>query len=56
VDAETELMRKMMGFSGFSSTKGEDHTADAQEGIKKQTQRKYRQYMNRRGGIKSSDI
>ena len=50
-----EMMERMMGFTGFGTTKGTDHTADAQEGIKKQTARQYRQYMNRRGGFNKPD-
>jgi len=52
VDDE-EMMRRMFGFSGFSSTKGQDHTETAEESVRKNShqQRKYRQYMNRRGGF-----
>jgi U4/U6.U5 tri-snRNP-associated protein 3 len=52
-----EMMKKMMGFSGFSTTQGKK--ADANDGtaaekgyIRKGTSaRQYRQYMNRAGGF-----
>ena len=42
-----------MGFSSFTTSKNEDHTNSACEGVRKNTQirRQYRQYMNRRGGF-----
>jgi len=49
---EEEQMSKLMGFSGFDTTKGKktDGSTNA-SGIFKQPKRKYRQYMNRRGGF-----
>jgi len=46
-------MRKLFGFSSFSSTKGKDHTKSAVEAVMKasKVKRKYRQYMNRGGGF-----
>ena len=48
-------MAKLMGFSGFGSTK-ETKVQDNYEGAAKGTvqrkkERKYRQYMNRKGGF-----
>lgn len=42
-----------MGFSSFSTSKNKDHTKSSCEGVRKNktTQRKYRQYENRRGGM-----
>lgn len=64
---EEEMMQKLFGFSGFNTTKvakfphkeninfeqGKDHSETAEEAVRKnaQQQRKYRQYMNRRGGF-----
>jgi U4/U6.U5 tri-snRNP-associated protein 3 len=56
-DAEEEdeeaAMRRMMGFSGFDSTKGkevDDPNANASAVFKKSV-RSARQYMNRKGGF-----
>ena len=48
-------MARLMGFGGFGSTKGKE-VADNQHGaargaVKKNQNRSYRQYMNRRGGF-----
>lgn len=52
---EEEQMRRLLGFSGFSSTKGtevEDNKTSAAKGTAtKNKARKYRQYMNRKGGF-----
>mmetsp|Transcript_39812 Transcript_39812/g.98084 ORF Transcript_39812/g.98084 Transcript_39812/m.98084 type:complete len:280 (-) Transcript_39812:127-966(-) len=48
---EEAAMIRMLGFNSFDSSKEKDHSDAAVEGIKKQTKRKYRQYMNRRGGF-----
>lgn len=50
-EADQLMMERMMGFSGFGTTKGQDHTELAVEGTKVQSKRVYRQYMNRRGGM-----
>lgn len=52
-DAEMAAMAAMGFPTGFASTAGEE-VKDARckaEGISKKEQRKYRQYMNRRGGF-----
>ena len=49
-DAEEE-MRRMMGFSGFDSTKQKKVVGNDTGGVGKETTRKYRQYMNRQGGF-----
>jgi U4/U6.U5 tri-snRNP-associated protein 3 len=52
---EFEQMQTLLGFSGFSSTKGievEDNKKSAARGVaSKNKARKYRQYMNRKGGF-----
>ena len=52
-DLEAKMMAEMMGFSAFDTTAGKD-VGDPRckmEAVKKKAQRKYRQYMNRRGGF-----
>uniref|UniRef100_A0A7S1BT38 U4/U6.U5 small nuclear ribonucleoprotein 27kDa protein domain-containing protein n=1 Tax=Corethron hystrix TaxID=216773 RepID=A0A7S1BT38_9STRA len=53
---EDEAMKKVMGFSGsFGSTKekkvADNHTTAAKGAASKNKARKYRQYMNRKGGF-----
>lgn len=52
---EEEQMRKLLGFNGFGSTKGEavaDNQTTAARGVAaKNKARKYRQYMNRKNGF-----
>eukprot|EP00545_Synedropsis_sp_CCMP1620_P012851 CAMPEP_0119014294 /NCGR_PEP_ID=MMETSP1176-20130426/9476_1 /TAXON_ID=265551 /ORGANISM="Synedropsis recta cf, Strain CCMP1620" /LENGTH=162 /DNA_ID=CAMNT_0006967449 /DNA_START=19 /DNA_END=504 /DNA_ORIENTATION=+ len=52
---EDEQMKRLLGFSGFASTKGsevEDNKNSAAKGTStKNKARKYRQYMNRKGGF-----
>jgi U4/U6.U5 tri-snRNP-associated protein 3 len=52
---EEEQMQKLFGFGGFASTKGkavEDNQSSASKGLAaKNKARKYRQYMNRKGGF-----
>lgn len=52
---EEEQMQKLFGFGGFASTKGksvEDNQSSASRGVAaKNKARKYRQYMNRKGGF-----
>ena len=46
-------MAAIMGFAAFDTTQGKD-VGDSRckaEAVKKNDQRKYRQYMNRRGGF-----
>jgi U4/U6.U5 tri-snRNP-associated protein 3 len=47
------MMAEIMGFSGFDSTagKGVDDPRCKMEGVHHKEQRRYRQYMNRRGGF-----
>ena len=55
VDDEQQAMMQMMGIGGFGSTKGkavEDNQSSAARGAaSKNKGRKYRQYMNRKGGF-----
>ena len=46
-------MAAIMGFSGFDSTAGKevDDPRCKMEAVKKKEARRYRQYMNRRGGF-----
>jgi U4/U6.U5 tri-snRNP-associated protein 3 len=52
---EEEQMKKLLGFGGFGSTKGEsveDNQSSAARGVAtKNKARKYRQYMNRKNGF-----
>jgi len=52
---EEEQMKKLLGFDGFGSTKGdsvEDNQSTAARGVAaKNKARKYRQYMNRKSGF-----
>ena len=52
---EEEQMKKLLGFGGFGSTKGEavaDNQNSAARGVAaKNKARKYRQYMNRKNGF-----
>ena len=54
-DDEDDAMAQLMGFSGFGSTKGEpvedNHKGAARGAAAKNKARKYRQYMNRKGGF-----
>ena len=52
-DAESMAMMQMMGFSAFDSTAGKsvDDPRCKMEAVKKNGTRKYRQYMNRKGGF-----
>ena len=48
-----EQMKKMLGFSTFTSSKNKNHKNSSCEAIFKNSKerREYRQYMNRRGGF-----
>ena len=52
---EDEQMQRLLGFSGFASTKGTEvegnKTTAAKGAATKNKARKYRQYMNRKGGF-----
>ena len=47
---EVEVM-KAMGFCGFSTTKGQKVSGNDVSAVHHVVQRKYRQYMNRKGGF-----
>jgi U4/U6.U5 tri-snRNP-associated protein 3 len=49
-EEEIAFMR-MMGFSGFSTTKGQHVEGNGVGAVHHTMQRKYRQYMNRKGGF-----
>jgi U4/U6.U5 tri-snRNP-associated protein 3 len=52
---EEEQMQRLLGFSGFATTKGtevlDNQTTAAKGATAKHKARKYRQYMNRKGGF-----
>ena len=52
---EEEQMKRLLGFDGFGSTKGEavqdNQTSAARGAAAKNKARKYRQYMNRKNGF-----
>jgi U4/U6.U5 tri-snRNP-associated protein 3 len=48
---EEQLLLKQLGITQFNSTKGQNHLATDLSGVNKKTKRRYRQYMNRRGGF-----
>ena len=50
-DAETILMRKMMGFGKFKSTKQTKVPGNNVYAVRKEKKTEYRQYMNRVGGF-----
>ena len=52
-DDEARQMAALMGFGSFDSTQGKsvDDPRCKMEAVKKKEPRKYRQYMNRRGGF-----
>lgn len=49
--AEEREMMKMMGFCGFDTTKNKKVEGNAQGDVHVILKRKYRQYMNRKGGF-----
>lgn len=55
LDDEQRQMMQMMGFGGFGTTKGksvgDNQTSAARGAASKNKGRKYRQYMNRKGGF-----
>jgi len=50
-DPDEALMRKMMGFSGFKSTKNTKVPGNQIYAVRKEKKTEYRQYMNRVGGF-----
>ena len=51
VDDDDEEMRRVMGFSGFDTTRGKHVDGNDAGAVSKHKARKYRQYMNRKGGF-----
>lgn len=49
-EEDVEMM-KLMGFGGFESTKGKKVPGNDVSGVHVIQKRKYRQYMNRKGGF-----
>ena len=49
-DEEIEML-KVMGFAGFDTTKNKHVDGNASGCVNIQEKRKYRQYMNRKGGF-----
>jgi len=50
-DPEIALMRKMMGFATFKTTKNTKVPGNNVYGVRKEKKTEYRQYMNRVGGF-----
>ena len=50
-DAEELMMRKLMGFGGFKTTKNTKVPGNDVYGVRKEKKTEYRQYMNRVGGF-----
>lgn len=48
---EMEMMQKMLGFSNFDSTKGKQVPGNNVGAVHVVKKRRYRQYMNRKGGF-----
>ncbi|KAF8819215.1 hypothetical protein IE077_000155 [Cardiosporidium cionae] len=48
---EEQLLRKLLGFAEFDSSKGKYHGSSDLSGVNRKTKRRYRQYMNRKGGF-----
>ncbi|ORX72253.1 DUF1777-domain-containing protein [Linderina pennispora] len=48
---EEEQMMALMGFGGFDSTKGKSVAGNSDGAANVKKQRKFRQYMNRKGGF-----
>ena len=51
VDDDDEEMHRVMGFSGFDTTRGKHVDGNDAGAVSKHKARKYRQYMNRKGGF-----
>merc|ERR1712154_44165 len=51
LDDEQVDMMKLMGFANFDTTKGKKVEGTDVSGVNIQRKRRYRQYMNRRGGF-----
>lgn len=50
-DPETTMMRRMMGFASFKSTKNTKVPGNNVYAVRKEKKTEYRQYMNRVGGF-----
>jgi len=48
---EDKMMQQIMGFSQFDSTNGKEVKGNKTYAINRKVERKYRQYMNRKGGF-----
>lgn len=48
---EDKMMQQIMGFQGFDTTKNKKVDGNNVYAINKKVERKYRQYMNRKGGF-----
>lgn len=48
---EDKMMQQIMGFQTFDSTKGKKVDGNNTYATNKKVERKYRQYMNRKGGF-----
>nr|CAB3266435.1 U4/U6.U5 small nuclear ribonucleoprotein 27 kDa protein-like [Phallusia mammillata] len=48
---EDKIMQQLMGFGNFDSTKGKKVEKNDTYAINRKVERKYRQYMNRKGGF-----
>lgn len=50
-EEDAEAMAKVMGFSSFDTTKGKQVAGNKVGAVKVVKKRRYRQYMNRKGGF-----
>ncbi len=50
-DPEAAMLRKLMGFGGFKTTKNKKVPGNNVYGVRKEKKTEYRQYMNRVGGF-----
>lgn len=48
---EDKMMHQIMGFQSFDTTKGKKVQGNDAFAVNKKVERKYRQYMNRKGGF-----
>jgi U4/U6.U5 tri-snRNP-associated protein 3 len=51
IDPDTLAMQKMLGISGFGTTKQKKVAGNNVGGVRKEKKVEYRQYMNRVGGF-----
>ncbi len=50
-DDDEAAMQAMLGFGGFSTTKGKKVAGNDAYAVRKEKKTEYRQYMNRQGGF-----